>query len=500
MKVSEIIRKSIVFLFLILFIYIILLSEYVYALDYQVATYTDQMVYLEAKDKDGNDIEIENADFWYWTCFKYEGNYAPIWMPYPGEEEIPVYGPIYVDQIENGVAYPGDDYTYFEGFFYLGEYSDINEVSSGVLEYYDEFGGLISYSDNITIYKDFVEVEENEVRSIYAYERYSVITMDGLDPFAIKLVNSGEKHYVIYDENGGEEINDLAIYKGGNEYPLATTCNRVGYQFKEWQLNGEKIEKTGLVSNSDINVKAAWTPNTYSIVFNGNGSTSGSMENQVLTYDTAEKLNDNAFKKEDYYFLGWNTESDGSGITYHNKEEILNLTSENNDTINLFAMWHKHNYSDVIYTWNGNKCTAKIVCNSCDSYVDDNTISETVNAIYVIDQEEKDGQPEKGHYEAVFTNEKFNPQKTETGSVIKEMSKEETNDNSSSVTEIEISSDLVTSIEENVSNEIEVLDQKIDKNINQNKALILIGSVIGISIAAYIVFLLVKRKKTDDKK
>lgn len=76
----------------------------------------------------------------------------------------------------------------------------------------------------------------------------------------------------------------------------------------------------------------------YQVAFNGNGASSGSMENQTFLYNQAQSLRANTFTKVGHSFDGWNTAADGSGISYGNQQSVRNLTSANS-TITLYAKW-----------------------------------------------------------------------------------------------------------------------------------------------------------------
>jgi hypothetical protein len=67
---------------------------------------------------------------------------------------------------------------------------------------------------------------------------------------------------------------------------------------------------------SGTTVYAKWTPISYTIAFNGNGSTSGSVASVSAKYDSPSVLTANSFKKIGYLFKNWNTKSDGTGTTY----------------------------------------------------------------------------------------------------------------------------------------------------------------------------------------
>ena len=46
----------------------------------------------------------------------------------------------------------------------------------------------------------------------------------------------------------------------------------------------------------------------------------------------------------DRYIKSWNTKPDGSGVSYSDEEEILNLTSTDGDVIKLYAQWAINEY------------------------------------------------------------------------------------------------------------------------------------------------------------
>ena len=72
----------------------------------------------------------------------------------------------------------------------------------------------------------------------------------------------------------------------------------------------------------------------YTITFNANGG-EGSMEPQRFEVGVDTALNTNAFTRENYKFIGWNTAADGSGATYADEGAILELTGD----MTLYAQW-----------------------------------------------------------------------------------------------------------------------------------------------------------------
>lgn len=117
---------------------------------------------------------------------------------------------------------------------------------------------------------------------------------------------------------------------------------RTGYTFASWKDSGTMPAENKTITASEES--AHWTANTYTVTFNANGGT-GSMENQVYIYDAEQTLTANAFSKNGYEFAGWNTQSDGSGMSYSDAQTVSNLTAENNGTVTLYAQWTMGDYT-----------------------------------------------------------------------------------------------------------------------------------------------------------
>lgn len=63
------------------------------------------------------------------------------------------------------------------------------------------------------------------------------------------------------------------------------------------------------------------------------------MNKQVLRYGESTNLRYNAFIKEDYMFVNWNTKVDGTGETYTNRQKITNIFEESGQELYLYAQW-----------------------------------------------------------------------------------------------------------------------------------------------------------------
>ena len=90
--------------------------------------------------------------------------------------------------------------------------------------------------------------------------------------------------------------------------------------------------------------------NTYTVSFHANGG-SGTMNDQILTYDAEAALNANAFTRLGYSFAGWAATQNGS-VLYTDGQPVLNLTGTDNAVVNLYACWNVDTYT-ITYDTNG---------------------------------------------------------------------------------------------------------------------------------------------------
>ena len=106
-----------------------------------------------------------------------------------------------------------------------------------------------------------------------------------------------------------------------------------------------------LICSGNNTYYAIYQPNTYTIVYHGNGYTGGSTEPSSHTYDTAKVLTSNGFTKTGYRFIGWSTSPNGD-VVYSDGQNVKNLTATDGGTVNLYAQWAPITYS-VAFDANG---------------------------------------------------------------------------------------------------------------------------------------------------
>lgn len=122
----------------------------------------------------------------------------------------------------------------------------------------------------------------------------------------------------------------------GDKLEVTYTAN-TGYHFEENGISTSITKEFNVTKNLTANdITAKPIINTYTIVYNGNGNTGGSMSSVVHTYGTAKYLTANSFSRHGWTFTGW---KDQNGITYTNGQEVIDLTTKHGDTITLYAQW-----------------------------------------------------------------------------------------------------------------------------------------------------------------
>jgi hypothetical protein len=125
--------------------------------------------------------------------------------------------------------------------------------------------------------------------------------------------------------------------------PTNLTTNafaRTGYNFTGWNTVATGVGGTSYANGasypftSSTTLYAQWTvAPSYTVIFNGNGSTSGSMVNEAASVPT--NLTTNAFARTGYNFTGWNTVINGVGGTAYANGASYPFTS----STTLYAQW-----------------------------------------------------------------------------------------------------------------------------------------------------------------
>ena len=172
-------------------------------------------------------------------------------------------------------------------------------------------------------------------------------------------------YYVQYNGNGstgGSTAKSTHTY----DTAKALTANgftRTGYQWARWSTNAagtgtsysnkQSVNNLTTTNGGTVNLYAIWTANIYTIAYNINGGKGGSTASSTHTYGVAKALTANGFTANDgFHFGSWNTQANGSGTKYTDKQSVTNLTATNKGTVTLYAQWAPNSFT-VIFNGNG---------------------------------------------------------------------------------------------------------------------------------------------------
>ena len=148
-----------------------------------------------------------------------------------------------------------------------------------------------------------------------------------------------ETYTVTFDSNGGSGTMASQTFTVGESQVLSlnkfTYCTNI---FSNWNTmrNGSGIAYTDgqtITVTSDVTLYAQWNMATYTVTFNANGGV-GDMMPKIFNACEENVLPQNLFTRDNYWFVGWNTAADGTGISYGNQQYITV-----SDNITLYAKW-----------------------------------------------------------------------------------------------------------------------------------------------------------------
>jgi uncharacterized protein (TIGR02145 family)/uncharacterized repeat protein (TIGR02543 family) len=182
-----------------------------------------------------------------------------------------------------------------------------------------------------------------------------------------KFIIAGKLSPVIYNGNGntgGTVPVDANFYQQGATVTVKANTGalvRTGYTFAGWNTaaDGSGASYAGgetfTMGASNAMLYAKWTKNpTYSITYNGNGNTGGTVPIDANAYEQGANVtvraNTGNLTKASFTFAGWNTAADGSGTSYAG---VATLTMGTANII-LYAKWTQNPTYTMTYNGNGN--------------------------------------------------------------------------------------------------------------------------------------------------
>ena len=220
------------------------------------------------------------------------------------------------------------------GYYKEAELTNLIADSEGNLEEntdYTDASGNWTYDDDVTLYAKWQD----------------------LTPYTVSFnVN----------EHGSCATASLTEAAGGAGVTLPSVTPATHYVFNGWYdaaSGGAKMGDAGetYYPTSDITLYAQYTL-IHTVTYNGNGSTGGDVPvDSNSPYDDGTTVtvlgNTASLVKTGYTFMGWNTESNGSGTNYS-----VGSTFDIDDDITLYAVWAE-NYCELVPNTSGTAASAE---------------------------------------------------------------------------------------------------------------------------------------------
>jgi uncharacterized repeat protein (TIGR02543 family) len=162
--------------------------------------------------------------------------------------------------------------------------------------------------------------------------------------FAVWEANT---YYVIFDANEGTgTMDNQTIVFGVTEALNENEFTRVGYTFEGWSTSAtgeveyaDEADFTKTVAENTT-LYAIWEANTHNVIFDGNGATSGTMNNQPFVFGQSFALEQNQFTRIGHTFIGWAISP--MGIIVFADEATISAGVD--DDVTLYAVWEANTY------------------------------------------------------------------------------------------------------------------------------------------------------------
>lgn len=250
------------------------------------------------------------------------------------------------------------DYTYYPVFerIYSIKYMNGDEELTGLspTEFYKSYGSFSVPTPNVskkgyhyggwdTTYESYTE---NQVINLGKYTENLVFNL-------CWMPNIYNLHY---DSNGGSKVFDKTVEFDSTIDFLTVNCEKEGYNFLGWKINGEGdfLSYYKWEIDGDITVQAQWEPIVYNVSFDSDGGSS--VSNTTITYE--DYPNFESPTRVGYTFIGW-----FNGNTQITSDKKWNIPSD----ITLVAKWEANKFIASFDSNGGSEINSRTI--TYDSYV-----------------------------------------------------------------------------------------------------------------------------------
>lgn len=219
------------------------------------------------------------------------------------------------------------------------------------------------------VYYDGRHVLTNDVR-IYSYGAKVEVPTDVDNRFGYRFVSwsptvssmvrgdatyvaqyEALRYYIVFDGNGatGGQTQPQEFLYSETKALSQNRFTRTGYTFLGWSEKADAVtadyadreEVGGLLAEGALTLYAVWEANKYTVVFDGNGATGGTMESQTFKYDEEQALSANLFTRPTQVFVCWRMDD---GRTFADGAVVKNLAESG--SVTLHAQWSGYHYVD----------------------------------------------------------------------------------------------------------------------------------------------------------
>ena len=179
------------------------------------------------------------------------------------------------------------------------------------------------------------EAEQNELRNNCTW---TWTTQNGVMGYKVTSKTNGNSIFLpAAGYRDGTSVSSVGSYANYWSSSLDESSPGNAYNF---YFNSGNVDWGSSLRNYGLTVRAVIsddTPQTtiYTLTFNANGG-SGTMSAQTFEEGVSQAITANTFTRSGYNFTGWNTNADGSGTIYTDKQSIT-LTQD----MTLYAQWEQ---------------------------------------------------------------------------------------------------------------------------------------------------------------
>ena len=151
------------------------------------------------------------------------------------------------------------------------------------------------------------------------------------------------KVHVTYEANGGTGgMDGHTVPIGENVTIKRNEFTRPGYRFVTWNTkpdgSGQEYEPGKTVQpTDDITLYAQWENAVVNLKFDANKGEGSHDPVKGIAYETIEVPDDvdESFTRDGYLLVGWNTQANGKGTTYHEGSQVQMADGD----LTLYAVW-----------------------------------------------------------------------------------------------------------------------------------------------------------------